>query len=351
MHRILPAVVALVAAIVVTGAPGVAAQSPAPTDRATLVASLLQEGDVPSYARSGDVEDLTTDDIPAFAAEGGIREVSGGWYDADRLSSIFDFRFQFPDEAAAAAFLDDAEDLLGEIQNGSERQDPPVTPLPDTRYFVYHDTLFGTGADGFAYLMHHGNIVAKVWVSGADGSVSADDAGAIALAAADRMRAALGDERPTPSASAGTAGTADPADVSELLSHIPAAVASDCVPDEAARAARFGEVARVVCTQSDVASIAFSLYDTTDSLDAAYDVAVAVAQALGWEAADSCEAGGYEGTWTMGDETAGQLLCVVQTGTSTIVWSYPVTRILSTIRETDGDPAAAWQLWLVAGPE
>jgi hypothetical protein len=140
-------------------------------------------------------------------------------------------------------------------------------------------------------------------------------------------------------------------DVTKLLSHVPVAVASDCLTDDAERDASAGELARVVCTTSEEASILFSLYDSETSLDAQFDIAVMVAGIVGWEPAESCEAGGYEGSWRLGEETAGRLLCVVQLGTANITWSHPASRILATIRQSDGDPAAAWQLWLVAGPE
>jgi hypothetical protein len=343
-------IIALLAAAAVAGPTSItSAASIDPTDRAVLVESLLQPEDVATYAADGDVQDMSADDLPAFAAHDGIREVSNQWFNGDLESTIFDFRFQFPDERSAQAFLDDAEGDLGEVHNGSVRQDPPVAPLPDTRFYYFQDKVFGTDTDGYAFLMHHGNIAAKVWISGMDGNVGPEAAGGIAQAAAERMIKALGTEpAPTPDGSAVPA--ADPADVAELMSHIPAAVASDCTTDPD-RDPEYGELARVECSQSADSSILFSLYDTAESLDSEFDVAVMVAQIVGWEPAESCEAGGYEGTWRLGDEEAGRLLCTVQMGTANIVWSHPATRILSTIRQGDGDPEAAWQLWLVAGPE
>jgi hypothetical protein len=316
------------------------------TDRVTLVDSMLQAEDLAAYDPSGDVDDIPADDVPAFAAHDGIREVARTWYDMDRMSVVYDFRFQFPDEPSARAFLDDAEDDLGEVHNGSQREESPVTPLADTRYFVYHDTILDTGTDGFAFLMHHGNIAAKVWISGVDGNVSPLDAGAIAEAAAARMQQALGDVAgPEPSDSAG--GDA----VAALMAHIPAGLARECDVDGDAPDAEAGELARVLCTPSTEASVLFVLHDTEASLDAAFDIASMVAGIVGWEPADDCEAGGYEGTWTLGGETAGRLLCADLMGTATITWSHPASRILATIRQADGDPAAAWELWLGAGPE
>jgi hypothetical protein len=337
---------ALAAAALSGSALPATAATPDPLDPDTLVASMLQQEDVAAYASNGGVREIGTDDVPAFAAHDGIRELTQTWYDRERMSIVYDFRFQFPDAASAGAFLDDAEDGLGETHNGSVREEPPVSLLPDTRYFVYHDVALGTGTDGYAFLMHHGNIAAKVWVSGVDGNVTPADAGVIALAAAARMQQALGDEAgPDPSQPGGDAALA------ELMSHIPEALVGYCEVDGDAPDAEAGELARLVCFPSSDASVLFILHDSEASLDAAFDVASMVAGIVGWEPADDCEAGGYEGTWTLGGETAGRLLCAGLMGTATITWSHPASRILATIRQADGDPAAAWDVWLGAGPE
>ena len=160
---------------------------------------------------------------------------------------------------------------------------------------------------------------------------------------------ALGDG-PAPTA-APSDPPADPADIDALLSHIPAAVAAQCTEDRHGHDAHYGGLAQVICTQSSDGSVLFTLYNGDGSLNDAFDIASIVAGIIGWEPADSCEAGGYEGTWTLGGVEAGRLLCVVQGGTAAITWSHSATGILSTIRQTDGDPEAAWQLWLAAGPE
>src|SRR5262245_28001051 len=97
-HLALAVTTLVVAALALT--PSVATLAAGPTDRSTLVASLIQAADVPSYAADGDVDDMSTDDVPEFAAHDGIREVSMGWFDTELMSAIYDFRFQFPDEAS-----------------------------------------------------------------------------------------------------------------------------------------------------------------------------------------------------------------------------------------------------------
>ncbi len=341
------ALVGALASVALTGAalPAAAATADA-LDRSTLVASMLQQEDVAPYASNGGGREISTDDVPAFAAHDGIRELTQTWFDRERMSIVYDFRFQFPDEASAGAFLDDAEEDLGETHNGSVREVPPVSPVPDTRYYLYHDAALGTGTDGHAFLMHHGNIAAKVWISGVDGNVTPADAGVIAQAAAARMQQALGDEAdPGPSPSGGDAALA------ELVSHIPEGLIADCEVDGDAPDAEAGELARLACFPTSDGSILFILHDSEASLDAAFDISSMVAGIIGWEETDGCETGGYEGTWTLSGETAGRLLCAGLMGTATITWSHPASRILATIRPADGDPAAAWDMWLGAGPE
>lgn len=72
------------------------------------------------------------------------------------------------------------------------------------------------------------------------------------------------------------------------------------------------------------------------------------------EAADTCSEGWYDGIWFVGDHGAGRLLCqkpLYGDEAAIVMWSQPESRILSFIRQTDGDAEAAWQLWIAAGPD
>ena len=339
---------------------------------------MLVPTDVTRSAETNGIDVWLPDDLPAFTEHGGLRETGQTIAADEGAVLVYDFRFQFPDAASAEAFLDAAEADLGEVAMGAERQALPRSqrPLPDTRLYRWEDTLFGTGIIASNYLMRLDNLVAKVYVSLGEETASPEKlAAAIARAAAGRMQAALAGEtpsvppilRPTPSPSAPPSPTPLPsappsptpvaspvADaVSDLLSHVPVAVRDTCaagtVPDEMSA---LGELARVDCTVSDVASITFVAFDSADTMDASYDAARAYALLFGSFSSDpSCAEGGYDGLWSLGDVEAGRIMCHELGGDAVVVWSYPELRILSLIRQQDGDPAAANELWFAAGPE
>jgi hypothetical protein len=357
--RVAPGRVAAAGALLVLGIASVGmAGAIDPTDPSVPEAALLQQADIPLPVTSQGVNTFVPEDLPEFGANGGLLEVSQTWYSLDPIVLVFDFRFQFPDAASAGAFLDVAEETLGEVATGATREQPPVTPLPDTRYYVFEDKVTGSGAIGFNYLMGHENLVAKVYVSGAGDSISADQAASVAEAAAARMVEALGGEPvPGPSASPGPSAvpgpSGDPAALGELLGHVPSALRDACVDRPFAEAfPPAGARARATCSQVDGAEVEYVLFDAPESLDAAYDALREHARLFGTVTfATTCQEGAYDGTWTLGGEEAGRLLCYQESGLARIAWSHPDTLILSTIAVPDRDHAAAWDLWLAAGPE
>ena len=188
------------------------------------VDSLIQAEDLawPAEPTGVSVEtDASVIDLPGYIDNGGLRQVQQRWFDSDTFNTVFDFRFQFPDGASASAFLDASEEVLAEVATGAEALEPPVTPLDDTRYYRYEDRILGTETVGHNFLMRHGNLVAKVYVSGQD--LPADVASDVAEAAATRMVAAVGD---TPSPS----GSFDPA-LDQLLTHVPSGLRASCEPE------------------------------------------------------------------------------------------------------------------------
>lgn len=199
-------------ALLLALSPGVAlAGAPVdPTAEEVALAAMLQAGDLQASATSEGVTVGEAEDLPGYTENGGLREVRQTWSADGGVTQVFDFRWQFPDGEAAAAFLDAAEEELSEVSTGAERQSLPrrQRPLPDTRLYTFEDRLFGTGTVGFNYLMRQDNLVAKVYVSGDKDELSQAVASAIAQAAADRMVAALtgagpvaspgGDQSPVP---------------------------------------------------------------------------------------------------------------------------------------------------------
>jgi hypothetical protein len=54
-----------------------------------------------------------------------------------------------------------------------------------------------------------------------------------------------------------------------------------------------------------------------------------------------------EGTWTLGEEEAGRLLCyTTSSGNRVAVWSYDALRIVSWAQRADDNRAALYRFWL-----
>ena len=369
VHRHLAPLSVGVAVVMAVSAGAVTAAEPVDTTAESVaVAAMLVPTDVARSAETNGISVWLPDDLPAFTEHAGLREAGQTIAADEGAVLVYDFRYQFPDAASAEAFLDAAEADLGEVAMGAERQTLPRSqrPLPDTRLYRWEDTLFGTGMIGSNYLMRLDNLVAKVYVSMDDQTASPEKlAAAIARAAAGRMRTALAGEtpsappilRPTPSpfASPGPTSSASPsADaVTDLLSHVPAAMRDTCAADPiASEQSAPGVMARLTCPLSDVASVTFVAFGSAEAMDTAYDASRAYARVFGSFSSDpSCGEGGYDGAWSLGDVEAGRIICHELGGDALVVWSYPELRILSLIRQQDGDAAAAGELWLAAGPE
>ena len=352
-HRTSAILAGVVLAIIglLAGSPVLAADAD-PTSEDVAVASLLQAVDVAPATSSEGVSLGSSDDLPGYLENGGLREVRQTWSTDDPIRTIFDFRWQFPDADSAASFLDAAEDVLSEASSGAERGMLLLNPLPDTRFYTFEDRVLGTGTVGFNYLMRHENLVAKVYVAGIGEELAEGDATAIAYAAAARMIAAVGAEAgPLPSASR-TPADAEAA-LGELLAHVPEAVRETCAEPTDGRgpASDVGELAEVRCPMADGAVLTFVLYETVEAMDAAFDTAQEYARIFGsFTTGSDCASGTYDGTWSMSDVEAGRLLCHALEGAASIVWSHPASRILAIIRQPEADHAAAWELWLIAGP-
>lgn len=326
------------------GALPAAAGQPDATDESVAIDAMLVADDVPWQGDPSGVT-LETDpsviDLPGYVENGGLRQVAQQWFSDETFAIVFDFRFQFPDAASAGAFLDASEEVLGEVASGAESQVPPVSPLEDTRYYRYEDKVLGTSTVGHNFLMRHENLVAKVYVSGAE--MSEDVASGIAQAAAGRMKGAVGDdpgESPVPSGS-------DDVSIDQLLTHVPSGIRASCEPESPSVG-----VVSVSCSQSDELIVGYTLFESIEAMDEWFDLTRLLVQANGADTAgDDCSTGPYDGTWTLGSEEAGRLLCFDADTNRAIVWSHPASLTVSRIDHSGGDKAAAWDLWLAAGPE
>jgi hypothetical protein len=303
-----------------------------PTIEAVARASMLQPGDVAWLTTGTGVEPSSGDNLPGFTENGGLRGFAQTWH-SDR-GSVYDFRWQFPDDDSALAFLDEAEAMLGEMNAGAVRKDPPLTPLPDTRYYVYSG--FGWGHN---YLMRDENIVAKVYIGGM-APIAEETTSRVAEFAAARMAAALGGEQlqsPPPPAAP------------QLLRQIPALLKATC---EARGVA--DELERLTCAMpSDPAAVDYFLYGSAEDLDGA----------LAWERdfnagigsvsdTGTCEGGGYVGTWPEDGPAQGALLCYTNGRSQAVItWSHDALRIMGNIRVQNADFETAYTLWRNAGPQ
>ena len=142
--------------------------------------------------------------------------------------------------------------------------------------------------------------------------------------------------------------------MAELRGHVPESVRDACAEptDASGPASDVGEIAELRCVMADGAVLTFVLYQSVEAMETAFDTAREYARIFGsFTTGTDCASGTYDGTWTLRGAEAGRLLCHALEGSASIVWSHPESRILSIIRQPDGDHAAAWELWLIAGPE
>lgn len=164
---------------------------------------MLRPTDVAPTATSNGVTTGTADDLPGFTENGGLREVRQT-LSAEPLT-VFDFRWQFPDAASAAAFLDASEETLSESSSGAVEATAPVGLADDVRYYEYELDIVVLRSVNFNYLMRQGSLVAKVFVQGVAEETTPEDGLRIATSAVARMTEALAGA-PAPSASVTPSG-------------------------------------------------------------------------------------------------------------------------------------------------
>jgi hypothetical protein len=346
-HTGMAGMVAAIAVLMAGALPAGAAEID-PTDGSVALEAMLQKEDIPGYRSVQGPENWAEggSDDPIFVKNGGLSEYFQLWRSMEPISSVFDFRFQFPDAASAEAFLNASEEALGEVRNGGERQDPPVSPVPDTRYY-YSDAYLVS----YNYLMRHENIVAKVYIGAGMGDITPVEGAAIASAAASRMIVALGGEAPAPTDDPGN----DPVSpIEELRSHIPDEMEEGCkrmlFMDPLAE--ENDAIAGLECRRADGNLLGFTLFETANGMNAYYEaLREALLAITDIPEGGSCETGSYDSTWVLGEEEAGRLLCnKAREDSAVIVWSHPASRIVSVIIRDDDDHLAAFNLWVYAGP-
>lgn len=181
-----------------------------PTVITDLSALLVTGADLPAGMTSGGIGDGSTFDTDpqADAANGGLATVEQTWQAPTQgpVAIVFDFRFQFPTEEQAQAYLTAAEPIRSEAAASGLALVSDSSAIGEGyRHYAGQASANGQTAELQNILFRVGPIVAKVFVGGF-GTTPADVL-PIAQAAADRIVAALGaPASPTPAASPVTSG-------------------------------------------------------------------------------------------------------------------------------------------------
>lgn len=323
-----------------------------------LLAGLLGESDLPGMsAPLGPQEGADFDiDESAFEANDGIRVASQAWQSlADTgLAAVFDFRMQFPTDAAAAAYLDAAEPILSESAATGQR------PVPSPPVIGSDSRVYGLETSGDAgpvllrtYLFRVGPVVAKLVAGGPGVEPATTDA--LARTAAARIGAAgplvPGTPRPPATASPAPVTTA-PLPTGEalaalLLEHVPPAIAQGCVPDQ--QRLWHGELATLVCTdEAGGVTVTYSGFDGVDAVEAAIDTSLEGIDVSA--AAPACDLGTFTGPYEVEGEEVGRVVCWPEQGGQAIMWSDDRLAILAVAVSPTLDAAGLYLWWLEAGP-
>jgi hypothetical protein len=313
--RIIGVVVLAVGALLLS-APVMAQSGPpsSPVVVDPLLDALLQAGDLPDDFTAGGSQEGSDFgyDPDVFAANGGERIVSQVWT-SPTGGVVFDFRYAFPSETAAADYL------LAAMPTLSEEAASGLTLAGDG--LVGADDVFHWSGDGAAgdirvdldnWVFRVGPMAAKVFVAGV--GLTDGVADEIALNAVARMTAAAAAPVTSPGASASldpgkseAPGSAEPA-----LAHVPPAIAGAC----SAMDPSGSETSIVSCRVDDHHQAIYALYVNGIAVDGDFSQ---ITGGLAPTTTGSCADGPYLGPWTVGEEVIGQIACFVDGGQAYLV--------------------------------
>jgi hypothetical protein len=271
-----------------------------PWSEAVVVASLLQSADVPEDLSPEEVRTRSDDDTPGWVEYAGLRVVSRNWGGRGAISSLFDFRYQFPTAAAAQGFLDEAYRSLSE--EGAGLQYVEGDRLGDAS-FRYAGTISfgGIQTNNYNYLVRVENIVAKVFIGGGS-ELDLTTADAIAARIPDRLRTALkGGIAPSPSASGVFPNDAEAA----ILRHIPEHLHVGCGSVDQIYPT---EIDSVRCRPFNGPTIDYTAFGNTLDMTEAYEGDVDSADPAPTQEGQ-CALGNYEWTYRVNGEPAGRIMC------------------------------------------
>jgi hypothetical protein len=333
--------------------PSASVDSGATTEEA-LLASLLQAADLPADATGGEPRSQAANLTSAeFKQHNGLRQASASW-GGGPLTTLFDIRFQFATAADAAAFLDADEVGLSEQGSGLEPFTVSVGNADDVRAYRGTISLLGVTTANYNFLLRVGNFVAKVYLAGGK-DLTEDAAETIAMAAAARMQSVVQGVVPPPSASPTEVPSASPSastafndDELAILQHVPEGVQPGCRSTDTIYGS---EIDSVSCSNEGQPAIDYTSFLLAEDMDSEF-TADAKAADTPATAKGSCSKADYEGTYTIDGKDAGQLRCMIVTGTQTgtkyrvIEWTNDSLLILSYLSSSTmswDDLIAFWQ--------
>lgn len=317
-----------------------------PTSRALLVDTLLDARDVPDDLEPGELESSEQVADDAFAANNGLRVIRIVWQGSGDgpITTIYDYRYQFPNEDDAATFLDEARDFLAETSEGMElTTEFDVDELGELG-FLYTGEVEGLEGFQYNYLLRVGNIVAKVWVT-VPSTQDPDVPLGVAQSAAETLRAVLQIEAPT--------ADFPNANEARILEFVPEPIRDSC---HAAEEIYRDEIDTVRCDGStEHPPIDYSLFRTRSAMNGAFDRDLAREET---EPTDegSCAEGNYLAEYTIEGEPGGRILCTIYTDTDdreykVIEWTNENINILTYMSSATRDWDNLIEFWTdEAGP-
>jgi hypothetical protein len=134
-----------------------------------------------------------------------------------------------------------------------------------------------------------------------------------------------------------------------LMQHVPADWQPLCfegIPSFADTGAQANITCQLDGGKSDFAE--YTVFDTKANMDAAYQTRVDA-----WATdtdVQNCDSGPDEGTYSVGGQTVGRILCAPQTTGTRLDWTLDSELILSTLTDFEGSYVDMYADWLVAGP-
>jgi hypothetical protein len=206
----------------------------------------------------------------------------------------------------------------------------------------------GTATGSFRMQLHAAgtNIGVQWHAAQGEGPATFDRVGIYAQSAADLYKVNVD----AVLAFGGTGDTSMSADAVELMTHVPADWQPKCF-ESVASVFIVGAKADILCNffggeRSDWAE--YTSFGTQSDMDASFDYLVnkwAVA-----ETGHNCDTGPHLGSYSIGGQPAGRILCAPSVTGTQLVWTDNGRLIMSDLIDLEGSYPDMYKDWLIAGP-